>query len=140
MDGFDVTVVLCVQEVGASKWGDVRTIFVGFLSCALYSHCYLRIAISHSMGGDKKPYFGMTGTMLNVWITVACTTAMTLFGTRLSIEWIYYCSMTMQVMIRVSLVVSSLPQTFWTRWETQTPIFKELSFLYTISDGALCLS
>ncbi|KAF9483698.1 general substrate transporter [Pholiota conissans] len=32
------------------------------------------------MGGDKKPYFGLTGTMLNVWVTVACTTAMTLFG------------------------------------------------------------
>lgn len=28
----------------------------------------------------KKPYFGMTGTKLNVWVTVACTTAMTLFG------------------------------------------------------------
>ncbi|KAJ3787481.1 general substrate transporter [Lentinula aff. detonsa] len=28
----------------------------------------------------KKPYFGMTGTMLNVWVAVACTTAMTLFG------------------------------------------------------------
>ncbi|THU90604.1 general substrate transporter [Dendrothele bispora CBS 962.96] len=28
----------------------------------------------------KKPYFGMTGFMLNVWVSVACTTAMTLFG------------------------------------------------------------
>ncbi|KXN93173.1 hypothetical protein AN958_00097 [Leucoagaricus sp. SymC.cos] len=28
----------------------------------------------------KKPYFGMTGTQLNIWMTVACTTAMTLFG------------------------------------------------------------
>ena len=28
----------------------------------------------------RKPYFGMTGTQLNVWMTVACTTAMTLFG------------------------------------------------------------
>ncbi|KAK2461111.1 hypothetical protein APHAL10511_006890 [Amanita phalloides] len=28
----------------------------------------------------QKPYFGLTGTYLNVWITVACTTAMTLFG------------------------------------------------------------
>ncbi|KAF7777688.1 hypothetical protein Agabi119p4_3760 [Agaricus bisporus var. burnettii] len=28
----------------------------------------------------KKPYFGMTGTQLNVWITIACTTGMTLFG------------------------------------------------------------
>ncbi|KAG7085499.1 hypothetical protein E1B28_003062 [Marasmius oreades] len=28
----------------------------------------------------KKPYFGMTGTTLNAWVTVACTTAMTLFG------------------------------------------------------------
>jgi len=32
------------------------------------------------MSNDKKPYLGMTGTMLNVWVTVACTTAMTLFG------------------------------------------------------------
>lgn len=30
--------------------------------------------------GEKKPYFGMTGTQLNIWVTVACTTAMTLFG------------------------------------------------------------
>jgi hypothetical protein len=29
---------------------------------------------------NKRPYFGMTGTQLNVWITVACTTGMTLFG------------------------------------------------------------
>lgn len=29
----------------------------------------------------KLPYFGMTGKKLNVWVTVACTTAMTLFGT-----------------------------------------------------------
>lgn len=28
----------------------------------------------------KKPYFGMTGNLLNAWVTVACTTAMTLFG------------------------------------------------------------
>jgi len=28
----------------------------------------------------RKPYFGMTGIQLNVWMTVACTTAMTLFG------------------------------------------------------------
>ncbi|KAF8966121.1 general substrate transporter [Flammula alnicola] len=33
------------------------------------------------MGNSKgEPYFGMTGTKLNVWVTVACTTAMTLFG------------------------------------------------------------
>jgi len=28
----------------------------------------------------KQPYFGMTGTQLNIWVTIACTTAMTLFG------------------------------------------------------------
>jgi hypothetical protein len=28
----------------------------------------------------RRPYFGMTGTKLNIWVTVACTTAMTLFG------------------------------------------------------------
>ncbi|KDR72883.1 hypothetical protein GALMADRAFT_252212 [Galerina marginata CBS 339.88] len=27
-----------------------------------------------------RPYFGLTGTKLNIWVTVACTTAMTLFG------------------------------------------------------------
>ncbi|TFK38384.1 general substrate transporter [Crucibulum laeve] len=32
------------------------------------------------MTATKKPYFGMTGTQLNIWVTVACTTAMTLFG------------------------------------------------------------
>ncbi|GLB42694.1 putative major facilitator superfamily, sugar transporter (TC 2.A.1.1) family protein [Lyophyllum shimeji] len=30
--------------------------------------------------GTRPPYFGMTGTQLNIWVTVACTTAMTLFG------------------------------------------------------------
>ncbi|KAF9074248.1 hexose carrier protein [Rhodocollybia butyracea] len=29
---------------------------------------------------SKKPYFGMTGTKLNIWLTVSCTTAMALFG------------------------------------------------------------
>jgi sugar porter (SP) family MFS transporter len=29
---------------------------------------------------QKAPYFGMTGNKLNAWVTVACTTAMTLFG------------------------------------------------------------
>ena len=29
---------------------------------------------------NGKPYFGMTGTGLNIWVTVACTAAMTLFG------------------------------------------------------------
>ncbi|KAF8869218.1 general substrate transporter [Mucidula mucida] len=28
----------------------------------------------------KKPYLGMTGTKLNAWVSVACITAMTLFG------------------------------------------------------------
>ncbi|KAK7047782.1 hypothetical protein VNI00_006110 [Paramarasmius palmivorus] len=28
----------------------------------------------------KKPYFGLTGVALNAWVSVACTTAMTLFG------------------------------------------------------------
>ncbi|KAF9039151.1 general substrate transporter [Panaeolus papilionaceus] len=28
----------------------------------------------------KAPYLGLTGTQLNIWITVACTTAMVLFG------------------------------------------------------------
>jgi len=28
----------------------------------------------------RAPYFGLTGTALNVWVTIACTAAMTLFG------------------------------------------------------------
>ena len=28
----------------------------------------------------KPKYFGMTGTWLTVWVTVACATDMTLFG------------------------------------------------------------
>ena len=28
----------------------------------------------------KRPYLGLTGTKLNVWVSVACITAMTLFG------------------------------------------------------------
>ena len=33
-----------------------------------------------SAASNGKPYFGMTGTELNIWVTVACTTAMALFG------------------------------------------------------------
>ena len=36
--------------------------------------------------GNGKPYFGMTGTELNIWVTVACTTAMALFGNQLFLE------------------------------------------------------
>ncbi|KAJ4490607.1 general substrate transporter [Lentinula aciculospora] len=32
------------------------------------------------ISNNKKPYFGMTGATLNIWVAVACTTAMTLFG------------------------------------------------------------
>lgn len=35
---------------------------------------------THEVSFNKRPYFGMTGTQLNIWVTVACTTAMTLFG------------------------------------------------------------
>ncbi|KAF9467574.1 general substrate transporter [Collybia nuda] len=51
---------------------------------------YMRLARSEEPGitkddtddvpPHKAPYFGMTGNQLNVWVTVACTTAMTLFG------------------------------------------------------------
>lgn len=34
----------------------------------------------------KAPYFGMTGTQLNIWVTVACTTAMTLFGAKIFVD------------------------------------------------------
>jgi hypothetical protein len=53
------------------------------------------VARGRSVG--KKPYFGMTGIQLNIWVTVACTTAMTLFGecptddTRESPALSYYC-------------------------------------------------
>ncbi|KAG6889462.1 hypothetical protein C0995_000989 [Termitomyces sp. Mi166 len=33
-----------------------------------------------AMNSKHRPYLGMTGTRLNIWVTVACTTAMTLFG------------------------------------------------------------
>ncbi|PPQ77814.1 hypothetical protein CVT25_015308 [Psilocybe cyanescens] len=32
------------------------------------------------MSSKGRPYLGLTGTKLNIWVTVACTTAMTLFG------------------------------------------------------------
>ena len=35
---------------------------------------------------NGKPYFGMTGTELNIWVTVACTTAMALFGNLFSMS------------------------------------------------------
>jgi len=30
--------------------------------------------------GSKKPYFGLRGLALNIWVNVACITAMCLFG------------------------------------------------------------
>jgi hypothetical protein len=36
---------------------------------------------------QKAPYLGMTGTQLNIWVTVACTTAMTLFGVYVGLIW-----------------------------------------------------
>jgi hypothetical protein len=36
--------------------------------------------LTDDVSAQKAPYLGMTGIQLNVWITVACTTAMTLFG------------------------------------------------------------
>lgn len=33
-----------------------------------------------SSGGPKKPYFGLTGGWLTFWVSVACSTDMTLFG------------------------------------------------------------
>lgn len=57
------------------------------------------------MSGDPPLYLGLTGTKLNIWVTVACTTAMTLFGEQE--KWrIYLISERdlAQVTIRVSLV------------------------------------
>ena len=48
----------------------------------------LTTQLDYSMGVRARndiPYFGLTGVMLNVWVTVACTTAMTLFG-----SWVSY--------------------------------------------------
>lgn len=36
--------------------------------------------VSLQKANSKMPYLGLTGTHLNIWITVACATAMTLFG------------------------------------------------------------
>ena len=38
------------------------------------------VSVAHKVSFNKRPYFGMTGTQLNIWVTIACTTAMTLFG------------------------------------------------------------
>lgn len=38
------------------------------------------VSVAKPRDKGKKPYFGLTGTFLNVWLTVACTTSMTLFG------------------------------------------------------------
>lgn len=32
------------------------------------------------MAESKQPYFGLRGTALTAWLTVACATDMTLFG------------------------------------------------------------
>jgi len=41
----------------------------------------LHIMVSaHEVSFNKRPYFGTTGMQLNIWVTIACTTAMTLFG------------------------------------------------------------
>lgn len=34
------------------------------------------MGIFSKSSGDKKPYFGLTGGWLTVWITVACATDM----------------------------------------------------------------
>ena len=36
--------------------------------------------MKNNLSGGQAPYFGLTGTPLNVWVTIACTAAMTLFG------------------------------------------------------------
>lgn len=89
---------------------------------------------------NGRPYFGMTGTMLNVWVTVACTTAMTLFGEMLPAPiapelplFIKY----IKVMIRVFLAVLSSLRASWRRWGIRTQPFKGLSFLYTTSGGRI---
>lgn len=38
------------------------------------------VTVPSNGSNRKQPYLGMTGTQLNIWVTVACTTAMTLFG------------------------------------------------------------
>lgn len=43
---------------------------------------------SDGKGETNKPYFGMTGDKLNAWVSVACITAMTLFGKLLQKKWI----------------------------------------------------
>ena len=45
----------------------------------------------------KAPYFGLTGTQLNIWVTVACTTAMALFG-EILIDLVVY-----QLLISISI-------------------------------------
>ncbi|KAF9447054.1 general substrate transporter [Macrolepiota fuliginosa MF-IS2] len=43
-------------------------------------HDYEQDVTTAATKTGSRPYFGMTGTQLNIWVTVACTTAMTLFG------------------------------------------------------------
>lgn len=79
---------------------------------------------------QKAPYFGMTGNQLNVWVTVACTTAMTLFGMCVGlIQEEGYLKGFSQVTTKEFLVVLSLLKISLTRWVIQTRIFKERLFL-----------
>ncbi len=85
---------------------------------------------------NSQPYFGMTGTMLNVWVTVACTTAMTLFGERsLSDICSAVAHFMVQVTIRAFLAALSSLTIFWRQWGIQTPIFRGLLSLCTTLDG-----
>lgn len=38
------------------------------------------MSLLKSKQGGKRPYFGLTGGWLTFWVSVACSTDMTLFG------------------------------------------------------------
>lgn len=87
---------------------------------------------------EKKPYFGMTGTQLNIWVTVACTTAMTLFGQCLAISLSNYVLMPWllsKVMIKEYSVELSSHQISWIWWVTLMPTYRAPLFRCTISGG-----
>jgi hypothetical protein len=92
----------------------------------------------------RQPYFGLKGTKLNIWMTVACTTAMTLFGAEIFVDLMAseptsYMS-SLQDMIRVFLAASLSLRASWIPWAIRMRIFKGPLSLCMISVGEWSIS
>ncbi len=67
--GFSLSAIKCVRAQSSEQEASLPN-----------GDSHLTITITTMVSTTKKPYLGMTGTKLNAWVSVACITAMTLFG------------------------------------------------------------